>query len=604
MYQATAVSDHFGSQMYITAIVATLSFANDPRAKFIHNTFVSLILYCIAMGISCLGLWCARQARLHTSSPGDTSSYNSSAAAVSAIFFFVNQFSINAFRARRPDLMVPIINYAIFTNAALTTAYTQPLTTPIWTLPKQLLIDYLIAIGLAFGVNVLIFPLTSRAVFFNSYSAYLLRAVGLHKAYVGFLSPPFNLNEAELHKAIASFRTSLVELALDESEAISEIAYGSLSPSEIQQLYTTSRKITWPLVGISKLADIVIKMRHGDMQRYNPMGITEEDIKKALGCLDRPCHQLNELCQEGIEHIQRQLECGRYVNSLFHRFWYSKEKKTEKDAKPGCMNPNFLEYFNAGVERFWETRTEGLENFLQDEKTNKLSHVAFIVIFNKFICFSLAQEVRNLIILVDTLRSQGSLTRKRLVIPDIRSMGGKLVGFFRKRTSMGAGNYEPADGFRRRKRKIPDPSAFNLVPYPPDLPETSIKPTRYWGIIRAFFGIGELILQFLRSHYALFGFRAALAAFTVAVPGYLESSEPFYVAYRGVWSTVVIVISLGPTTGASINGLFKQCAGTTLGGLVSMAVWYMVDQKVAGVIVLSYVVTIFRIMRVEMKAKM
>src|SRR5271163_2588708 len=99
MYQASAVSNHFGPSMYLTAIVATLSWANDPRAKFLHNIFLSLILYCIAMGITCLGLWCARQARLHTSPPGDTSSYNSSAAAVSAIFFFFNQFSINAFRA-------------------------------------------------------------------------------------------------------------------------------------------------------------------------------------------------------------------------------------------------------------------------------------------------------------------------------------------------------------------------------------------------------------------------------------------------------------------------------------------------------------------------
>jgi len=132
--------------------------------------------------------------------------------------------------------------------------------------------------------------------------------------------------------------------------------------------------------------------------------------------------------------------------------------------------------------------------------------------------------------------------------------------------------------------------------------ETSLQPTSYWSLLRTFFWTGELFLRFLRSHHALFGFRAALAAFTVAVPAYLESSEPFYQSYRGVWSTVVIVISLGPTTGGSINGLFFQCAGTTLGGLVSMAVWYMVDQKVAGVIVLSFVVTIFRTKGLQMNA--
>jgi hypothetical protein len=78
------------------------------------------------------------------------------------------------------------------------------------------------------------------------------------------------------------------------------------------------------------------------------------------------------------------------------------------------------------------------------------------------------------------------------------------------------------------------------------------------------------------------------------VPAYLENSVAFYQAYRGVWSTVVIVISLGPTTGASVNGLFSQTAGTILGGLVAMAVWYIVDKTIAAVIALSFVVTIFR----------
>lgn len=108
------------------------------------------------------------------------------------------------------------------------------------------------------------------------------------------------------------------------------------------------------------------------------------------------------------------------------------------------------------------------------------------------------------------------------------------------------------------------------------------------------FAIGAVLLRFLRSRYALFGLRASLAAFVVAVPAYLEDSVTFYEAYRGVWSTVVIVISLGPTTGASVNALLSQSAGTILGGLVAMAVWYVVDEKTAAVIVFSFVVTIFR----------
>lgn len=121
-----------------------------------------------------------------------------------------------------------------------------------------------------------------------------------------------------------------------------------------------------------------------------------------------------------------------------------------------------------------------------------------------------------------------------------------------------------------------------------------MKPTTRWSLFRIVFEILGSILAFLRSNYALFGLRAALAGLTAAIPAYLQNSAMFYRSYRGVWSTIVIVISLGPTTGASVYGLLFQCLGTILGGLTSMAVWYVVDQKVPGVIVLSFFVTIVR----------
>jgi len=100
MYQATPVAQHFGPQTLTSiAIVGALSFANDPRAVFLRNLFISLITFCLAMSITCLGLWCARQAKLHTIAPGDTNLYNSNAAAISATFYFCNLFAINAFRA-------------------------------------------------------------------------------------------------------------------------------------------------------------------------------------------------------------------------------------------------------------------------------------------------------------------------------------------------------------------------------------------------------------------------------------------------------------------------------------------------------------------------
>ena len=101
MYQATPVAREFGSSGYIAAVIATLSFAMQPRAKFFQGLIRNILFTCLAVPIAILGLWCSRQAQLNTQSPGSTELYNSSAAAVSAIFLFFNVFAVNSFRAVR-----------------------------------------------------------------------------------------------------------------------------------------------------------------------------------------------------------------------------------------------------------------------------------------------------------------------------------------------------------------------------------------------------------------------------------------------------------------------------------------------------------------------
>jgi hypothetical protein len=71
----------------------------QPRAKFLQGLFRNILFTCIAVPFTILGLWCARQAKNHTQPPGSQTLYNSSAAAVAAIFLFFNVFIANAFRA-------------------------------------------------------------------------------------------------------------------------------------------------------------------------------------------------------------------------------------------------------------------------------------------------------------------------------------------------------------------------------------------------------------------------------------------------------------------------------------------------------------------------
>jgi hypothetical protein len=102
MYQATPVAREFGSLGYLVTIISSLSFAMQPRAKFFEGLLRNLFFTCLAVPLTILALWCAKQAKLHTQPPGSTALYNSSAAAVSATFLFANVFAVNSFRAVSP----------------------------------------------------------------------------------------------------------------------------------------------------------------------------------------------------------------------------------------------------------------------------------------------------------------------------------------------------------------------------------------------------------------------------------------------------------------------------------------------------------------------
>lgn len=99
MYRSETVAHEIGSLGYLVAIVASLSFAMQPRAKFLQNIFRNILFACVATSFAILGLWCARQAKIHTQPPTTNAPYNSSAAAISAIFLFFNVYIANACRA-------------------------------------------------------------------------------------------------------------------------------------------------------------------------------------------------------------------------------------------------------------------------------------------------------------------------------------------------------------------------------------------------------------------------------------------------------------------------------------------------------------------------
>lgn len=271
------------------------------------------------------------------------------------------------------------------------------------------------------------------------------------KAYVTFLTPPhYGLEEHEisLGKATSSFRAALVKLSGIKSDAKAEIAYGEFSRKEISQLYTVGRKIAWPLLGIGKIADIIIKLRRGDMNNYNPMQITEDDIVKALTILGTPCHRINEMCREGIDHIVASLELDHRSQRLAVRRLFCKERLNGKSQLH--QDPGFLPRFNAEVQSFSKNTFDGLAE-CTDKGTNTPKHPVFIVVFNKFLLCAVAEEISSLIVLVDSFRIQGSARPKRIVLPKFGNPGRSIRNFFHKRSFVGV-SFVESQSLGRAKR--------------------------------------------------------------------------------------------------------------------------------------------------------
>lgn len=99
MYRADSVAQSIGSLGYLVAIVSSLSFAMQPRARFMQSLIRHILFTCVAVPFTIFGLWCAREAKNNSQPAGSKALYNSSAAAVCAIFLFFNVFVVNAFRA-------------------------------------------------------------------------------------------------------------------------------------------------------------------------------------------------------------------------------------------------------------------------------------------------------------------------------------------------------------------------------------------------------------------------------------------------------------------------------------------------------------------------
>lgn len=251
-----------------------------PRAKFVQNLILNVIGTCLASAIGLLGLWSGIQARMHTTPEGSKVSYNSSQSAVCAIWLIFNIWAVNLLRAKYPFMQFPSLVYSVFINVAFSFGPSFQTMEQAEILIKELLEGFLTAFAIATGVSLFFIPISSRTVVFHEMTDYIGAIRGTIKAQMAYLeslekSDMFGQPEIkdsknrEENKDKASKGTKPVAAKYPEAESLKasvagltalhgkvhgdlpfgkrEIAYGKLSPEDLDELFKLFQAILIPL---------------------------------------------------------------------------------------------------------------------------------------------------------------------------------------------------------------------------------------------------------------------------------------------------------------------------------------------------------------------
>ena len=401
--------------------MSVLSFAILPRSKFFQTMMFNVIGLCIGAAVAVLVIYCAVQARIHTTpvstkssdgpTPGaSTYSYNSSASAVCAIWLFANILAANSLRFSRPQLQFPVIIYSIFANISSTYAPQFATMDQGFAFVKRLLEAFLSGFGIAFVVNLIVFPQSSRDVVFQEASGYIAAIQKVLKAQNGYLQslerkemfrPPQKGDDKAIPEEVSAAKTFKAALAGltalhgklqgDLTFAKREIAYSHLGPKEIDGLFKNFREIVLPLISMGSVVDIFDRI--ADKREWKAeesskgsqgSGTTAEELadherkekertqwNEVMRTLHEPFELMSATITDGLQHTSYALGFSKPPKAKPSDDTRDLEAN-EGEAWPG--DDNYGQYLSNKVKLFYEQREVTIQTWC-NQRGIHLSHV-------------------------------------------------------------------------------------------------------------------------------------------------------------------------------------------------------------------------------------
>ncbi|TDZ31098.1 Uncharacterized protein C8035_v001458 [Colletotrichum spinosum] len=630
IYQATPVAQYFTTLGYLVPIISVLALAILPRGKYLQNLVLNVTGICIGAAISMLALWSGVKARQNTASAEELATglpvYNSSQSTVCGVWLFFNIWISNTLRAKYPAMNLPVMIYSIFMNVACTFGPLMVTTASAESFVRRLLVAMLSAMGIATGVALFVFPVSSRKVVnaeFKGAIGLVRKSIKLQLNYLNTLSSPDMLKRAQTKssnvfkkkqkgpeltneaKAAGELKATAMAISAlfgkmhgDMVFAKRDFAYGKLDAKDLSEIFNRLRSIMIPLNGISTIVDIFRRAAEKHGWGAEDAG-GDSDVEKALEKkvwndimtqLYEPFEVLTEAMDQGLDHVGMVLE-------LTPRPKKAKTNDVEMEAgakaSPTPGDVGFAEVLASRVQDFNDKKGEMLKAWLkerqlateQERRDLNLKRLEtrmrerdqtqlYVMLYMEKLMLALGEAVQDLVLFADTKVADGTMGRKRFIIPSQRRISKWFKGVFSVEDAtpeqnpdiaeMGANVVYMGDGYNKKKdpEHLPARGAWQHL-------GNKVRQ------VSAFVGSGE----------SLFGFRVAIATMTVGILAFLQNTQSFFNEQRLVWAMIMIAIGMTITAGQSIFGFVCRVGGTLVAMVLSYVIWYIVVERTAGVIV-------------------
>ncbi|KAL8391772.1 hypothetical protein RB595_002109 [Gaeumannomyces hyphopodioides] len=422
----------------------------------------------------------------------------------------------------------------------------------------------------------------------------------------------------DLKRTVLQLRGLSGKLQSDIGFAKNEVGWGKLSPRDLGEVFKYFRAIFIPVMGMATIMDVFRRTaeRRGwitDEDEETPVEVIEEkwEERRLWNGLMRELHEpfaiLSEAIDQGLEHAALQLEIVRRTKGSRKRNAAAKKvpsASADVEARAGETAPGESEFsrnIEEKLQRFYKCKGDTIRYWAKERGLSADSDGGrpgtanmdfrwrsqgqlYVLLYLEQLMQATGEAVHDLVLFADAKVADGTMSSKRLLVPGLHQMrkwASSVLG--RRGASRDPTAQESSDvmdqggivvhlgpGFARRRdlEHLPPESAWERL------------------------GDGVRVLSaLLSSEASAFGIRVACATMTVAIVGFVETTQVFFQEHRLVWAMIVIAMGMTQTSGQSIFGFLCRVGGTVVAMLSSFIIWYMVGEQPAGVIVMMWLFT-------------